>query len=222
MSRRPRRIPVKATAKVNTSQEESVEDVLASIDSLQEKQRAIAPKTDVPLPMAKIFSGIVIISILGFAVLALGNLPTLTNTGGSNLENSNLTELDFKIQLLDESEVWLSDYEGAPIILDLFATWCGPCKTQIVELQSIKTAFPSVKIISVTVDLNDDIASLITYKDDNNMNWIVGRDVTSRGGQVFSATSIPTLAFFNSAGELKQYNQGVVYYNTLVNWITEG
>ena len=152
----------------------------------------------------------------------MGNLPTLTNTGGSNLENSNLTELDFKIQLLDESEVWLSDYEGAPIILDLFATWCGPCKTQIVELQSIKTAFPSVKIISVTVDLNDDIPSLITYKDDNNMNWIVGRDVSSRGGQLFSATSIPTLAFFNSAGELKQYNQGVVYYDTLVDWITEG
>ena len=222
MSRRPRRIPVKETAKANISQEESVDDVLASIDSLQIKQRAIASKTDVPLPTAKIFGAIVVISIIGFAVIGFGNLPTLTNTGGSNLENSNLTELDFKIQLLDESEIWLSDYEGNPIILDLFATWCGPCKTQIIELQSIKAAFPSVKILSVTVDLNDDIASLITYKDDNDMNWIVGRDVTSRGGKLFSATSIPTLAFFNSAGELTQYYQGVVYYDTLVQWINEG
>ena len=220
MSRRPRRIPVKDTVKTDATTEGNVEDVLASLDSLQKKQRATAPKTDVPLPTGKIIGAIMIVTIVGFVVLSFGNLPSpVTNPTG---DDSSLDELDFKIQLLDETEIWLSDYNGSSILLDLFATWCEPCKTQIAELQTVQENFPSVKIISVSVDLNDDIPSLVVYKNTYGMDWIVGRDVTSKGGQKFSATSIPTLAFINSAGELTQYNQGVVFYNTLVEWITEG
>ncbi|NHJ01338.1 MAG: TlpA family protein disulfide reductase [Candidatus Heimdallarchaeota archaeon] len=219
MSRRPRRIQVKEIPDAGEGKNEGIEDILASIDSLQKKRHESNPKSYSAFPLAKIFGMIVIITVIGFAAIVLGNIPLL---GPTSIDNSNLSDLDFKIQLLDESEVWLSDYEGNPIILDLFATWCTPCKTQIAELQSIKASFPSVRIISVSVDLNDNIPSLIAYKDTNGMNWVVGRDITQRGGQLFSATSIPTVAFINSDGELTQYYQGVVYYETLAQWISDG
>ncbi|MFX0210132.1 MAG: TlpA family protein disulfide reductase [Candidatus Hodarchaeota archaeon] len=60
------------------------------------------------------------------------------------------------------------------------------------------------------------------YKNDNGITWTVGRDTTQAGKEKFSATSIPTVAFINSAGKLKQINNGVVFYETLVDWITAG
>jgi thiol-disulfide isomerase/thioredoxin len=115
----------------------------------------------------------------------------------------------------------LSNYIGEPIILDLMATWCVPCKTQIEHLQVIKDAYPNVHIISVSVDLGDTIPVLSAYKADNNMDWVVGRDISTKGASNFQATAIPTMAFFSSEGIWKHWEQGVTTSDKLSSWINE-
>ncbi len=223
LPRRRLKITPKQQKTDKITQTESLNEVLSSIDSIQTKRRETTPQTPSSVPTGKIILVVIFISIVGLGFLSLGNLENTSNPS-SEIPGSSLAEqYDFKIQLLDETEVMLSDYVGDPIILDLMATYCEPCKTQIGYLQDLQSNFPNIRVISVSIAPDyDDISKLTKYKEDNDMNWIVGRDITQNGAKAFSANYIPTLAFINSAGTVKQYNQGVVEYNTLVAWINTG
>ena len=207
------------------SESEKLDDIISSIDSIQGKQRKMSP-TSSSFSLTKIAIIITFFSIISLGILSLGNYQfTQPSPSGTSLSD----ELDFSFELLNGEAVRLSDYAGDPIILDLMATWCGPCKTQLGELASLQSSFPTVQILSISVDPGfDSVTKLTEYKTTNGITWTVGRDTTGAGKEKFSATSIPTVAFINSAGKLKHINDGksgpigVVYYDTLVEWINDG
>jgi thiol-disulfide isomerase/thioredoxin len=165
-------------------------------------------------------------------IFSLGNFvsPDNSEPGVENIEliagrtlNINLTEhLDFRIQLLGGSEVMLSDYIGQPIILDLFATWCQPCLTQIEYLKEVKLQKPNVHILSISVDLSDTPELLSQYKSDHEMNWVVGRDSTRQGTTKFQVVSIPTMAYIDILGIVRHWEQGVTSASTIIDWINSG
>lgn len=67
---------------------------------------------------------------------------------------------------------------GAPVIVDFYASWCGPCKMMAPVLESIKSKYEdSIKIIKIDIDENREVASK------------------------YSIMSVPTLMFFVN-GEL--------------------
>jgi thiol-disulfide isomerase/thioredoxin len=172
------------------------------------------------LPLTKILIVGTFIIIIGMGVLSLATIPP----EGSPLIGKALNDdLDFKIQLLDENESSLSVFNGTPIILDLMATWCPPCLEQIAIFKSIKIYYPDVQIISVTIDLRDTIDKLSKFKEEQEINWIVGRDITGKGAQtyLFPTAGIPILVYFNSNGIIKKHHEGKVEYETLSSWINK-
>ncbi|UCG04022.1 MAG: TlpA family protein disulfide reductase [Candidatus Heimdallarchaeota archaeon] len=219
MARRTIKIPQKQSKELEMSESKKVSDIISSIDSIQGKQQKMS-STSSSIPITKIILAFAFLSIISLGVFSLGNYQLAQ----SNPTEGNISDkLNFSFELLNGEMVMLSDYAGKPIILDLMATWCVPCKTQIGELKTLRMNYPSVEIVSVSIDPSyDSISKLTEYKNDNGITWTVGRDTTQAGKEKFSATSIPTVAFINSAGKLKQINQGVVFYDTLVDWITSG
>jgi thiol-disulfide isomerase/thioredoxin len=127
--------------------------------------------------------------------------------------------LDFEFQLLNGSNVMLSDFEGKPIILDFFATWCAPCEDQERELSKLHNQFPKVTILSLSVEPDDSITILSEFKTENNITWIVGRDFLQQASEIFSITSIPTVAYIGYFGTLLQQKIGVQSFSTMTDWI---
>ncbi|MHA1975271.1 MAG: TlpA family protein disulfide reductase [Candidatus Hodarchaeales archaeon] len=217
MARRSMKIPPKETASEPPSYVDKVDEVLNSLDSIQIKRKVAGSSNGNSSPAVKpttIGMAIAIVAIAAILLMSFGSLPA-PNTEGQ----VNLADLDFEIELLDSSSVMLSEYKGDQIILDLFATWCIPCKDQIVELQKLQAKHPNVRIISVSIEPEDNIPLLQTYSTTNEMDWIVGRDVTLKGASRFQVTSIPTMAFFNSQGILRHHESGVQSETVMSSWI---
>jgi thiol-disulfide isomerase/thioredoxin len=64
--------------------------------------------------------------------------------------------LDFSAPGLDGKQIDLSHYRGHPVIVDFWATWCGPCRRQIPELVALYNKYKSSRglvVIGVSCDL---------------------------------------------------------------------
>ena len=232
MARRGIKIPQKESKMTGQADVEKYDKVLNSLDIIQTKRKEESLSAPVTLKPTTIVIGIVLIVVVSGLLLSFGNLPFNGDSEPSedNIElvagatlNINLSEhLDFRIQLLSGSEVMLSDYIGQSIILDLFATWCQPCLTQINYLKEVKLQNPDVHILSISVDQSDTPELLSQYKSDHGMDWVVGRDITRTGSSKFKATSIPTMAYVDAQGIVRHWEQGVTPASVINDWINSG
>jgi len=87
--------------------------------------------------------------------------------------NAKPANLNFTLKDVNGKDVRLSDYKGKVILLDFWATWCIPCKTEIpwfVEFQN-KYASRGLQVIGISVD--DTLDKLTPYVKTLNMNYVV-------------------------------------------------
>ena len=82
------------------------------------------------------------------------------------------------------------------VLVDFFATWCGPCKMQSPVLEELKEDRSDVKVIKIDVDQETEIA------------------------REYGVMSIPTLILFKDGKEVAK-NVGFMPKELLVQWINE-
>jgi peroxiredoxin len=83
------------------------------------------------------------------------------------------TPFDFKAKDLNGKSVSLKNYKGKVLLLDFWATWCGPCKA---ELPTLRRAYEKYKgqgfdILSISLDEGFTKESLIAFVKKEGMSW---------------------------------------------------
>ena len=166
--------------------------------------------------MKQLFNYILISAVL----LSLAVLISFTSVRTVNQDQTIQKDLNLKIQTVNGTNIQLSDYIGHKLILDLFATWCVPCKEQATLLNRIHIDYPQVKILSVSVDPKDTASKLQSYQITNNISWTIGNDIDNKANQLYQSSTLPTIAFFDSNGTLKQLKHTVATFEEVSSWIT--
>lgn len=101
---------------------------------------------------------------------ALGESPEGTLTCAADAKPANLA---FTLKDMDGRDVTLADYHGKVILLDFWATWCGPCKFEIPHFIEFQDRYgkDGLQVLGVSVD--DTADKLIPYARDMKMNYPV-------------------------------------------------
>ena len=144
------------------------------------------------------------------SVSALGATPS----GGA----TSFPELE--LETLTSTTVDLSSFKGQPTILNLWATWCGPCKREMPLLADVAAERPDVAF--VFVDLRENPELVMNYLQSQNLsldNVLIDR----RGevAQAFRARGTPTSLFFNAKGELLERHLGELSRAALNDYLTQ-
>lgn len=144
------------------------------------------------------------------------------NENTSSDANSEEPELtlapDFTVYDLEGNEVHLSDFFGKPIIVNFWASWCGPCK---MEMPDFDAAYQTYKddITFLMVNMTDgsretvDVAS--EFIANSGYTFPVYYDTQYSAAITYSVASLPTSYFINAQGELVAHANGAIDADTL-------
>jgi thiol-disulfide isomerase/thioredoxin len=113
---------------------------------------------------------IVLVTILAFCLSVFGfqEKPGNQNHQGNNYQKAP----DFELTTLDGKSLKLSDYNGKIVILDFWATWCGPCRRGIPDLVEIQKEYnDDVVVIGISLDQENTQDQLQPFVEYFNINY---------------------------------------------------
>lgn len=128
----------------------------------------------------------------------------------ADLLDRSLEVPDWNLLMSDDSIITMHELRGKFVIVDLMATWCGPCASQSIELLEIYNSIDSdsLIILSLTIDDAETIEMMADYKTNNDLPWPHGLDTSDVFGDYFSVSSIPTLIIIDDNGYFRWLHSG--------------
>ena len=112
---------------------------------------------------------------------------------------------DITLYDADGNAVQLSDFFGKPIVLNFWASWCGPCKAEMPDLEAAWQAYGE-DIQFVTVNLTDGrqetVESATAYIAQQGYTFPVYYDTAMSAAQAYGVNSIPRTYFIDADGTL--------------------
>ena len=81
--------------------------------------------------------------------------------------------LDFALKDMNGADVRLSDYRGRPLVINFWATWCGPCKEEIPSLIELAEKYKSKRLAVLGVSIDDKPDELKKFAAEHKMTYPV-------------------------------------------------
>ena len=129
-----------------------------------------------------------------------------------------VTAPDFTVYDIDGNEVHLSDFFGKPIVLNFWASWCGPCK---MEMPDFNAKYQELEgnvhflMINMTDGDRETVETASEFIADQGYVFPVFYDTDSMAAYVYQAYSLPTSFFINAEGHIIAQATGAIDINTL-------
>ena len=120
---------------------------------------------------------------------------------------------DFTVEDADGNSVKLSDFRGTPVVLNFWASWCGPCKAELPEFEEAyhtygqQVQFMMVDLVSGRSETKAMGQAVI---DENGYTFPVFFDVNQEASTAYALSAIPVTCFINADGEIVTQHVGML------------
>ena len=144
--------------------------------------------------------------------------PAETTVPAETTEPQLVLAPDFTVYDREGNPHKLSDFFGKPIVLNFWASWCGPCKMEMPDFQE-KYLELGEEVQFLMVNLTDgqretvEVAS--AFIDSQGYTFPVFYDTSTEAAYTYGVYSIPTSYFINAKGEPIAQAQGAIDAETL-------
>ena len=137
------------------------------------------------------------------------------NDGQNDAENTDYSAPDFTAQDENGDEVTLSSYFGKPIVLNLWASWCSPCKNEMPFFEEAYKENKDIQFLMVNMTSGDDINDAKDFIKNEGYTFPVLYDINGEVGYVYQAQSLPMTIFIDKNGDMVTYGVGALDKETL-------
>ena len=115
---------------------------------------------------------------------------------------------DFTLKNLEGQEVSLSDYRGQWVVLNFWATWCGPCRTEIPAFSTFADENPDVVVLGVATD--GDASTLKPAAEELGITYPVLVDNQGIRASLYQVNTLPTTVVVGPEGTVETVHVGIM------------
>jgi cytochrome c-type biogenesis protein len=158
-------------------------------------------------------------SITGIVIFAMGIIfisSTLFLAGGADKINNNVFAQSLKpapayqAALLDGKPVSLDELRGKVVLLNVWATWCVPCRAEMPGLEALQQKFAGkdFKVVGVSIDDAGADVKINNFLQSRGINYTIWRDPDDRFAYTFKTIGVPESFLISKDGYVLYHWKG--------------
>ena len=141
--------------------------------------------------------------------LTLGLLVTVfaaTSLASSGLEGQ--VAPDFALKSSTGENLRLSEYRGNVVMINFWATWCGPCRQEMPLLDELYTRYERVGFSLLGVNIDDDSRRAMQMIEDLGVSFPVLFDARKEVSELYEVETMPVTVLVDREGNVRHVHHG--------------
>lgn len=115
---------------------------------------------------------------------------------------------DFTLHSRSGKNIRLSDYRGQVVLLNFWASWCGPCRQEMPRLETLYRRYKQLGFVILGVNVDSDSTKANNYLRDIKVTFPILYDTQNAVAKSFNVNAMPTTVIIDRNGKKRFLHQG--------------
>ena len=126
---------------------------------------------------------------------------------------------DFDLKAADGTPVGLKDYRGDVVLLNFWATWCAPCRTEMPLLESAFESFRDQGFVVLGIDFDESAELVAAFGEELGLSFPLLLDPGGKIQHLYKVRGYPTTVVLDREGRIQAYHIGVLTQSQLDGYL---